>query len=650
MRQFLFLVCIFVSSLYAFSQTQLINSLKAKVDAAKTNDQKLAAIVAYCEDYSNISHDSLEKYAYVAIELAEKSTDERLKSLAWLTLAQDYMQWGWTDSTHAIVDKELKKNLATDNTKRDIYFRLKKLKAIAYGADGRLKESLEVLYPLVSEAETYKDSISIAGIANIIGSIAAARNEPEEARKWNDKALFFAEASHSKYLGSVFISRAQLLYNEDKTDSALYYLDKGIEFCKNIEMNDRLAGAYRFQSAVYTDLNKLDLAEMALKNMQEARNKINQNPDAIIEDNLQVAEFYANTGRLKKAIEYIRSKLITGDYYEKAGDTSKAFVNDPAIQLPYYLALSGYLKEDKKFPEYQEVLEKIITLKDTLSEINKAGAIAELQTKYNVQQKENTIIAQQLKLTQKNYLLYGSLIFIALASVITWLWQRNEKIKQQIKMQQAIEEEQRQAAQSILDAEENERKRIAADLHDNIGAYASAISADVEKITGKGLTGNELQLQNLQQHSREITNSLRDTIWVLNKDNITITGISDRIKNYINKLDPSYENIQIDVEEKIDNDVRVGSQKALNIFRIVQEAIHNALKHSQAKNIIVEIESDKKIKIRVNDNGIGMDLSNPAGGNGLRNIQARAKDAGIQLAVNSSEGNGTNLVIETTTN
>ena len=650
MRQFLILVFLFVNCLPAISQTRLINSLKAKVDAAKTNDQQLAAIVAYCEDYSNISHDSLEKYAYVAIELAEKSTDERLKSLAWLTLAQDYMQWGWTDSTHAIVDKELKKNLVTDNKKRDIYFRLKKLKAIAYGADGRLKESLEVLYPLVSEAETYKDSISIAGIANIIGSIAAARKEPEEARKWNDKALFFAEASHSKYLGSVFISRAQLLYNEDKTDSALYYLDKGIELCKKIEMNDRLASAYRFQSAVYTDLNKLDLAEIALKNMQDARNKINQNPDAIIEDNLQVAEFYANTGRLKKAIEFIKSKLITGDYYEKAGDTSKAFANDPAIQLPYYMALSGYLKDDKEFPEYQEVLEKIITLKDTLSEINKAGAIAELQTKYNVQQKENTIIAQQLKLTQKNYLLYGSLIFIALASVITWLWQRNEKIKQQIKMQQAIEEEQRQAAQSILDAEEKERKRIAADLHDNIGAYASAISADVEKITGKGLTGNELQLQNLQQHSREITNSLRDTIWVLNKDNITITGISDRIKNYINKLDPSYENIQIDVEEKIDNDVRVGSQKALNIFRIVQEAIHNALKHSQAKNIVVEIESDEKIKIRVNDNGIGMDLSNPSGGNGLRNIQARAKDAGIQLAVNSSEGNGTNIVIETTTN
>ncbi|MEO8116343.1 MAG: sensor histidine kinase [Bacteroidota bacterium] len=650
MRYFLLLIGLSVCSYFSFSQTKLIDSLKAKVDAAKTNDQKLAAIVAYCEDYSNIAQDSLEKYAYIGLDLAKKSTDERLKSLAWLTLAQDYLQWGWTDSTRAVVDNELKKNLITDDKRRDIYFRLKKLKAVAYGVEGRMKECLEILYPLDLEAQKYKDSISIAGIANIIGSIALARNEPGEARKWNDKALYFAETAHSKYLGSVFISRAQLLYNEDKTDSALYYLEKGIEFCRNIEMYDRLASAYRFESSVYTDLKKLDLAETALKNMQAVRNKINKNPDAIIDDNLQIAEFYATTGRLKKAIEFCRSKLQSGDYYAAPVDSAKTFNNDPASQLPFYLALSRYLKEDKDFPAYQEVLEKIITLKDTLSEINKASAIAELQTKYDVQHKENTIIAQELKLTQKNYLLYGSLLFIALASVITWLWQRNEKTKQKIKMEQAIEEEQRQSAQSIMDAEEKERKRIAADLHDNIGAYATAISADVEKISGKGLTGSEIQLQNLQQHSREITNSLRDTIWVLNKENITITGISDRIKNYINKLDPSYENVQIDVSENIEKDVRVSSQKALNIFRIVQEALHNALKHSNAKNILVNIDSDKNIKISVKDNGKGMDLSNPTYGNGLRNMQARAKDAAIQLTVDSTLGNGTNLIIQSTTN
>ncbi|CAN5243871.1 hypothetical protein BH11BAC6_BH11BAC6_00870 [soil metagenome] len=240
----------------------------------------------------------------------------------------------------------------------------------------------------------YTDSLSVLGISNTIGSIAAARNEMKEARKWNDKALGYCAGSYTRYIGSVYISRAQIMYSEDKTDSTLYFLEKGIEYCKKIEVYDRLASAYRFQSAVYTDLNRLDAAEEALKNMQEARKKAHNTPDAIIDDNLQLAAFYANTNQLKKAIAFCWSKLETGD-------SIKTFNIDPSVRLPFYLALARYLKEDKNYTEYQKVLEEIVVLKDTVYERNKADAIAEIQTKYDVGQKENTIIAQQLKLTQR---------------------------------------------------------------------------------------------------------------------------------------------------------------------------------------------------------------------------------------------------------
>jgi len=245
---------------------------------------------------------------------------------------------------------------------------------------------------------------------------------------------------------------------------------------------------------------------------------------------------------------------------------------------------------------------------------------------------------------------YGSLLFIVMAAIIGFLWVRNQKNKQKAKMQNAIEEEKRQSAQSILDAEEKERKRIAADLHDNIGAYATAIAANVESIAGKGFEASAGQLQNLQNHSREIIYSLRDTIWVLNKDNITITGISDRIKNYINKLKPAYENINISVEENIQNDLRVGSQKALNIFRMMQEAIHNALKHSFAKHITINIESDSTILIKIKDDGIGIMADKNNEGNGLRNMKARAADAAIKFEVLSFLNEGTEIRMETTTN
>ncbi|CAN5616464.1 hypothetical protein BH10BAC2_BH10BAC2_06450 [soil metagenome] len=633
-----------------FAQTKKIDSLKQIVDGGTGNDARLAAIAAYCEDYSNLNHDSLEKYAYIALELAENSKDEKLKSLAQLTLAQDYMQWGWTDSVHVVVNNEIPKNKIEDDNRRSIYFRLKRLKAIAFGADGKFEDCLAILYPLFSECVKYKDTVHIIGISNSIGNVLSGLNQLADARKWNDQCLSYCVGNYAKLKGSPYVSRAQLLYKEEKTDSALYFLQTGIEYCKKIEIYDRLAGAYRLLSIIYTGTEELDKAENAIKQMQECRRKTNNNPDAIIDDNLQIAEFYANTGQLKKAIAFCWSKLETGDLFKKPGDSSKTFNTDPSVRLPFYLALSRYLKEEKNYPEYQKVLEEIVVLKDSVYERNKAEAIAELQTKYDVEQKEKTIIAQQLKLTQRNYLLYGSLVFILMTVIITFLLWRNQRNKQQLQMDKAIEDEKRQSAQSILDAEEKERKRIAADLHDNIGAYATAISADVESITNKGFQANGEQLQNLQQHSREIIYSLRDTIWVLNKDNITITGISDRIKNYINKLRPSYEHINISMEENILQDVRVGSQKALNIFRIVQEAVHNALKHSEAKKIIIKIESAAIIQLSIIDDGKGIFEQDGHEGNGLRNMKARAADAGIQFNVQSVTGKGTSIFLQDTTN
>ena len=104
----------------------------------------------------------------------------------------------------------------------------------------------------------------------------------------------------------------------------------------------------------------------------------------------------------------------------------------------------------------------------------------------------------------------------------------------------------------LKDARETERKRIAADLHDNLGTYATAISASVDE--NFSVTSSRLilcHLHNLKDYSTQIINALRDTIWVLNKQSITLTGISDRIKNYIQKIQPAYPSIRISVEENI---------------------------------------------------------------------------------------------------
>ncbi|HMU73900.1 MAG TPA: sensor histidine kinase, partial [Ferruginibacter sp.] len=233
------------------------------------------------------------------------------------------------------------------------------------------------------------------------------------------------------------------------------------------------------------------------------------------------------------------------------------------------------------------------------------------------------------------------------ASLAGWFLFRGYKRKEKLKLKQLQEEDKIRAAISINRAEENERRRIAADLHDNIGAYASAIRADVEKVLVQDKGENKRSLQNLEQHSLEIINSLRDTIWVLNKENITITGIGDRIKNYINKMQPSYDHIQISLTEEVRKDRRISSQSALSIFRIVQEALHNALKHSRASLVEIILHSDDTAWIRIRDNGGGIESGQTlTEGNGLKNMRTRANEAGFQLHLSSEPGKGTTLLLD----
>ncbi len=310
-----------------------------------------------------------------------------------------------------------------------------------------------------------------------------------------------------------------------------------------------------------------------------------------------------------------------------------------------YSSLAENYKVVNDGQNYAKTLEKIIELKDHVLQKNSVQSISEIQTKYEAEKNEKIIALQKLDLVTKNYWLYGSSIFALLTTIIFWLIFKNYRRKQNQKMQAALEEEKRIAAKSIIDAEEQERKRIAADLHDNIGAYATAIRADVEKINDNGIENSAGFLQNLQQNSAEIIGSLRDTIWVLNKENLTITSISDRLKNYVNKLQPSYENINIQINEEIENDRKVSSQNALNIFRIMQEAIHNVLKHSKANNLDINILSKEYLNISVIDNGIGLNQNNIIRGEGINNMQMRAKEIGLDFSINSNQNNGTTLVL-----
>lgn len=199
---------------------------------------------------------------------------------------------------------------------------------------------------------------------------------------------------------------------------------------------------------------------------------------------------------------------------------------------------------------------------------------------------------------------------------------------------------------------QEERERISRDLHDNLGAYAAAIAANVANIKNEGNDSNQTILQQLKNNSQSIISQLNATIWALNKEAISLTDVSDRFKVFIQKTQPNHPGIFINIEEKIVNDPVLSPASALHLFRMMQEAVNNAVKHSGGNSIIISIDAGENWSVTIADNGKGLEneISKPEGGNGLKNMSMRARQSGWQIIWRKNFPSGTRVIISSNSN
>ena len=634
------------------TQTRLIDSLKQYIFQAKNDEQKIEAIYTLCNEYRSINRDTLDYYTFLARELAAGTDSARLKHMAEFAVACDYARWGWIDSAIYTIDPVITANKVAHPEQRDIYFKASRLKAMTYAGRTRFQDALSILYKIVNEAEVYKDSLTLSENLNSIGSIALARDNTKDALTWLSRALT-ACANDSRFDGiraGIFINMADACLQSGKTDAAIQYSKKGITLFKQVENLSSLALALQKQSSVFIAAGKPDEAEQSLKEMIALRKEAGDG-NLYADDNISLAEFYLQTNQVKKAIQFCKDALLEGDLHALPPGDKQSYTNAITIRLGYYQVLARCYKIVEDNAEYQQMLEQIIIAKDSLYQYNSAQAIAELQTQYEVQKKENTIIQQKLDITQKNNRFYALLGIAFFALVIAWIMFTGYRKREKIRLNAMLEKEKSLAAQSIAKAEENERKRIAADLHDNLGAYAASIVSNLDFI--EPIAGNSpgsIAVQELRNNSQAIVAQLNDTIWALKKDALSLTAISDRIKIFIQRIQNSYPAVSINVTEDIDDDRMLSPSHAFHLFRIVQEAINNALKHSKGTKTDIVIESTASTcKITIADNGAGI-MQQSKDGNGLINMKERAKETGWSIEWLSKPGKGTSVVISSTTN
>ena len=195
-----------------------------------------------------------------------------------------------------------------------------------------------------------------------------------------------------------------------------------------------------------------------------------------------------------------------------------------------------------------------------------------------------------------------------------------------------------------------ERERISRDLHDSLGAYANAVLYNTELLEQENTEEKRKTLiGDLKFASKDIITSLRETVWALKKEKYTAEETFVRIRNFIQPLSRYYSHIHFKIDGEAPPEIELPYNKALNLVRIVQEAISNCIKHAGAGEIIVSSKTEEnKWHIAITDNGKGFDYDaakKAEEGNGLNNMQQRAAASGYKFTTESSANKGTTISI-----
>ena len=441
----------------------------------------------------------------------------------------------------------------------------------------------------------------------------------------------------SNNLGNVFCQEhpENSLFN---LDSALTHYKKAISINENTLKDTLRQGGFLLNMAeVMTQIDK----NLAIEYYDQASHffELIDNPYKLSNVYLNKGYFLLNESKLDGALKESKAAFqiaFQHGYWE--------IVQSSAGNLAKIFELKG--RPDSSL----HYLKLYVTYNDYIYNQNKIEEIENLKIRYQTEKKDRLIELKQaqidLTVAERNSLLITLLISLVFTVIIVILNKKRRKVlealnqkKQQLHEQevnQLLHDQELKSINAMLEGEEKERGRIARDLHDRIGSLVSAMKLQTDSNSPK-LNG---LLDETAEEVRRISHNLETK--VLNRFGLVaaLEDLADKIRGTEKIV---FELTHINIDERMD------SAYEIHIYRIVQELISNALKHSQASEIITQVNRlENQLLISVEDDGIGFNSLSmkKSGGMGLKNVHARTEELNGSFNVDSGKGAGTIITIE----
>ena len=632
------LLLLLCAALAGYSQTKNIDSLKNNITKAPTAQQQLQAIFALCEERQSFSADTLLHYLQQAEMLSKRINNPAFtqKEIRYY-IAGYYMKTGKTDSVVRIINSFVYQ-LGKDSAAYQLQMKALYLKGNALIRGGRYKESLDEFYAVLQMAIPVSNHVLEVMTKNCIGWAYMDMEQHAIAINWFRQAMAAAKDTMLLERYSYVYANIASCYNDvARYDSAEYFILKALRGVRENQNLTALANVLNIQADIFINTKRRESAGKCLEEALAVRREIGDT-FYLVSDIAQLAIYYANNNQTAKGISTAKEGI---EIANRAGLNAKL--------LNLYEALALNYKNGGNYQQYSNMMEKIVLLKDSTYKENAVDAMAQLKATSDLKKNETELAAQHFAVNKKNIQLYGSVIILGLVVTVFYLLFTQSRQKEQVKLAQALAKEKRMAEQAVLTAEDNQRKRIAADLHDNLGVQANAILYGTELLIHENKE-KELLVNNLHDTAKDMLVSLRETLWAMKTADVPAPDVWLRILNFSKQMQRYYQAISINTTGTAPAGFFMNSARALNAVLIVQEAVNNAARHSMAAVIVITSEqTDSHWQIEIKDDGKGFDITAMQQKNdsyGLTNMRERAAAAGLQLGIHTSYQSGTSILLQ----
>jgi signal transduction histidine kinase/Flp pilus assembly protein TadD len=564
-----------------------------------------------------------------------------------------------------------------------------RLKSICLRSKGNDSEMRNYALKCLAISRELDDSVGIGKVYSELGMISMEESKYDSAAFWYMKALdIYEKAGQEKLKGTTYINLARNYVKTDDYELAEKYLLRALNIKDKLWRRTYIAIVYDNLGIIYSDRqdhNKaIDYYDQGIEQALQTNNKgeyanllvnksvslrkmglfhegkedlkkalkvsreigyVKINHDAVF----NLASIYAEQGLYRKAIAYYDSALLISKNMNKDYLLLVNYQN----QSPIYAALGDY----KNAFHYQSLY---FNLKDSLYKLEKMETINDLELKYQKKENEAKILGLEnenlrkdvsirKKTAQRNMVTYTALgIFIIVVFLFAYYRQRVRKnrIITQQKIKQLEEEKKLLAARSLVEGQEEERKRIAKDLHDGIGVLLSTARMQFTALKDKNPENNALVdkagklLEQASVDVRRISHNMMPGL-------LTKYGLNEAIADLFEQLDDTPGlSAKMDTNEETK---RLAENQEIMLYRIVQELVNNTLKHARAKNISLILDyTGDKLGLRYADDGVGFDMGEKTKtvSIGMKGIESRVSFLGGEVNIESAKGKGLHCHIE----